>query len=97
MLPERFCLMNIQSSSTYPPLLQGLSQGLLIHQASSRGIDQERALTHLRRRDGQKSRFSQLFTDKRADVRRFFFFKCVSQINLFDLKRNIHLDCMSAF
>lgn len=49
VLPERLCLMNIQSSSTYPPLLQGLSQGLLIYQSPPGRVHQECPLAHLKR------------------------------------------------
>lgn len=54
-LREGLCLMNVQSGSTYPSLLQRLCQGLLVHQASPRGIHQERALTHLWRTNTNKS------------------------------------------
>lgn len=56
-LREGLCLVHVQSGSTYPPLLQRLRQGLLVHQASPRGVDQERALTHLRR-NGERRRIN---------------------------------------
>lgn len=46
-LPEGLRLVNVQRGSAYPPLFERLRQGLLVHQASPRGVDQERTLTHL--------------------------------------------------
>lgn len=46
-LPEGLRLVNVQRGSAYPPLFQRLRQGLLVHQASPRGVDQECTLTHL--------------------------------------------------
>lgn len=48
VLPEGLRLVNVQRGSAYPPLFERLRQGLLVHQASPRGVDQERPLTHLR-------------------------------------------------
>lgn len=80
LLREGLRLVNVQGGSTYPPLLQRLGQGLLVHQASPRGVDQKRTLTHLwctRHINPNKStrnnqRYSQLFTDKWAHVSVFF-------------------------
>lgn len=44
---EGLRLVHVQGGSTYPPLLQRLRQGLLVHQASPRRVHQEGALTHL--------------------------------------------------
>lgn len=46
-LPERFCLMDIQGSPSYPALFQGLSQCFLVNQAASWCVYQESSLTHL--------------------------------------------------
>lgn len=45
--PEWLRLVNIQSCSSYPAFLQGLSQGFLIYQAATRRVDQEGTLAHL--------------------------------------------------
>lgn len=48
--PERLGLVNVQSCSSYPAFLQGLSQSFLIYQTATRRVDQERTLSHLHTR-----------------------------------------------
>lgn len=48
--------MNIQSCSSYPAFLQGLSQSFLIYQTATRRVDKERTLTHLNR---QKKKYKE--------------------------------------
>lgn len=52
--PEWLGLMNIQSCSSYPAFLQGLSQSFLIHQTAACRVDQERTLTHLNTQTEEK-------------------------------------------
>lgn len=55
-LREGLGLMDVQGGSTYPALLQRLGQSFLIHQASPRGVDQERTLTHLQEEQNRSIR-----------------------------------------
>lgn len=48
--------MHVQGCATYPALLQGLGQCLLIHQAAPGCVHQEGPLSHLEDTDGAESK-----------------------------------------
>lgn len=62
MIPERFRLVNVQSGSSYPAFLQGLSQSFLIHQTPPCRVDQESTLTHLHKQHSTAYTFSYDFS-----------------------------------
>lgn len=84
-LREGLRLVNVQGGSAYPALLQRLCQGLLIHQASPRGIDQERTLTHLwctnTNKSTQNNRDMSSYLQKKKRIRCVCFCVSVSLAN----------------